>query len=173
MPTFPYNDTERERHRIERQRRMQRIARVCSTKHLLWQAQRRGAALYQSPDMHPEEPLCLDHKSEWSGSYHTFPLPSPTKPYIPPRHCFVQTKWPVPTAQHWERRWFVMEKPRGISRVLQMLFFPHKAQQQINTQPGGCIFSLCDGEKNCVGHLVHTLMSVPIRQRYTEYSQVK
>lgn len=47
--------------------------------------------------MHPEEPLCLDHKSEWSGSYHTFPLsiPSPTKAHIPPRHRFIQTKWPV------------------------------------------------------------------------------
>lgn len=71
--TFPYCGRERERKTAEDVKNSQGV----STKHLLWQAGRRGAAFCWSPDMHPEEPLCLHHKSEWSGSYHTFPQLSP------------------------------------------------------------------------------------------------
>lgn len=57
-----------------------------------------------------EKPLHLDHKSEWSGDSSCSPAPPHppppsqlhpppwTEPCIPPRHCSVQTKWPVPTA---------------------------------------------------------------------------
>lgn len=71
--TFPYCGRERERKTAEDVKNSQGV----STKHLLWQAGRRGAVRCWSPDMHPEEPLCLHHKSEWSGSYHTFPQLSP------------------------------------------------------------------------------------------------
>lgn len=71
--TSPYNGSVREGKAAEDVKNRQGVL----TKHLLWQAGRRGAALHWSPDMHPEEPLCLHHKSEWSGSYHTFPQPSP------------------------------------------------------------------------------------------------
>lgn len=71
--TCPYCGRERERKTAEDVKNSQGVL----TKHLLWQAGRRGAVRCWSPDMHPEEPLCLHHKSEWSGSYHTFPQLSP------------------------------------------------------------------------------------------------
>lgn len=94
LQTFP-NDG-REMCRRERQRGMKRIDRVWSIQHLLWLPWSRGAALCWSLDIHPEEPLCLHHKSEWSGSYpqphHPTTLPSRTKLHILPRKHFIQTK---------------------------------------------------------------------------------